>query len=1097
MERLSMKRLGWSWPHGVTWTLGVALLLTLWLGLQPERLRAATGELFFSEYIEGSSNNKALEIYNGTGAAVDLAAGGYSVQMFFNGSTTAGLTINLAGTVADGDVFVLAQSAANATILAQADQTNGAGWFNGDDAVVLRKNGVIIDAIGQVGNDPGTEWGSGLTSTADNTLRRKVAVCAGDTIANDLFDPAVQWDGFANDTFGGLGSHLADCGGNLPPQLQTTSPADNATGVDATSNIALTFSEPVTVVEPWAALTCNGASVNLGLITIDGAAPTGPTLTGTEFVLDPAGDLPAGASCTLQVTAASVTDSEGAPLPADVTRTFTVSAFAACGASATPIWLIQGSGAATGLGGQVLVAEGVVVGDYQGAAGFNGFYLQEETAQSDNNPATSDGIFIFDRNLNPPVDVNVGDIVRVEGVAGEFQSVTQLSISRLAVCAPYAGGDLAVQPTAVTLPVTSLDQWEQVEGMLVTIPTTLTVTENFDLGRFGEVDLSAGGRLYQPTHVALPGSPEAQQVAANNILRSILLDDGLNGQNPDPIPTYPTLSALDTLRTGDTIAGLTGVVDYRFNRYRVQLVKQIPAFVPTFIHSNPRPAAPEAVGGTLKVASFNVLNYFTTVDAIPGDTDTQTPNDDGGADDPSDNVCGPAANDGCRGWDATDLLPDGVTEFTRQRDKIIAALRGLDADIVGLIEIANDDEDGSVPLDSLVDLVAGLNAAYGSEVYQLITTGEIGTDAIKVALIYKPATVTPQGDYAILDSTVDPRFLDDKNRPVLAQTFLENASQERFTVAVAHLKSKGSACTDVTIDGVVDVEDPNGQGNCNLTRAAAAAALVDWLAADPTHTAQYTGTPDPDVLLVGDLNSYAKEDPIQVLLNAGYTDLLAKFVGPDAYSYVFEGRSGYLDHALSSPSLTPHVTGATEWHINTDEPRVLDYNVEFKSLNQISLFYNADPYRSSDHDPLLVGLCLDVTPPQVTVQAAPDNLWPPNHRMVDVTTAVHVNETNATVELVSATSSQPDNGSGDGNIGPDIEVVNDTLIRLRAERSGGQDRVYTLTYRVTDACGNVTEAATTVTVPANQGEANGGSARAAEVEAGAAHPRVFLPLIVE
>jgi predicted extracellular nuclease len=165
----------------------------------------ASSELFFSEYIEGTSNNKALEIFNDTGAPIDLAAAGYNVQMFFNGSGSAGLTIDLTGTVADDDVFVLAHSSATGAILAFADQTNGAGWFNGDDAVVLRKGTTIIDVIGQIGVDPGAEWGTGLTSTADNTLRRKVAVTSGDPDGSNAFDPSAEWDGFATDTFGGLG----------------------------------------------------------------------------------------------------------------------------------------------------------------------------------------------------------------------------------------------------------------------------------------------------------------------------------------------------------------------------------------------------------------------------------------------------------------------------------------------------------------------------------------------------------------------------------------------------------------------------------------------------------------------------------------------------------------------------------------------------------------------------------------------------------------------------------------------------------------------------------------------------------------------------
>ncbi len=168
---------------------------------------AAPTELFFSEYIEGTSNNKALEIFNGTGAAIDLGAAGYNVQMFSNGSSSATLTINLTGTVSNDDVFVLAHSSASGTILTEADQTAAGSWFNGNDAVALRKGTTAIDVIGQVGVDPGTQWGTGLISTADNTLRRKSSIFAGDTDGSDAFNPSVEWEGFATDTFGGLGAH--------------------------------------------------------------------------------------------------------------------------------------------------------------------------------------------------------------------------------------------------------------------------------------------------------------------------------------------------------------------------------------------------------------------------------------------------------------------------------------------------------------------------------------------------------------------------------------------------------------------------------------------------------------------------------------------------------------------------------------------------------------------------------------------------------------------------------------------------------------------------------------------------------------------------
>ena len=241
--------------------LVLALALAVGASIAPAATRLEAGapnELFFSEYVEGSSNNKALEIYNGTGSAVDLAAGGYNVQMYFNGSASSTLTISLTGIVANGDVYVLAQSSANAAILAQADQTNGAGWFNGDDAVVLRKGTTAVDVIGQIGFDPGTEWGTGLASTADNTLRRKSAITAGDASGSDAFDPSIEWVGYAVDTFDGLGAHTVDTPtADLAPTVTSTSPADGGTGVAPTSSLAITFGEPVSVADGWFSITCS------------------------------------------------------------------------------------------------------------------------------------------------------------------------------------------------------------------------------------------------------------------------------------------------------------------------------------------------------------------------------------------------------------------------------------------------------------------------------------------------------------------------------------------------------------------------------------------------------------------------------------------------------------------------------------------------------------------------------------------------------------------------------------------------------------------------------------------------------------------------
>ncbi len=350
------------------------------------------------------------------------------------------------------------------------------------------------------------------------------------------------------------------------------------------------------------------------------------------------------------------------------------------------------------------------------------------------------------------------------------------------------------------------------------------------------------------------------------------------------------------------------MVDDTFGLYRVQ-----PTQYGTYSVVNARPPAPADVGGSVTVAAMNQLNFFPTLDLGP-------------------DICGPAQTLECRGADTAE-------EFDRQRVKLLSALSQLDADVIGLNEIENTP--GVDPAQNLVD---GLNDIFGAGTYATIDTGTIGTDAIKVGIIYRTATVVPVGSHAILDSTVDPRFIDTKSRPVLAQTFEEIATGGRFTVAVNHLKSKGSDCNDVG-----DPDTGDGSGNCNGTRTLAAQALVDWLATDPT------GSGDPDSLIIGDLNSYDKEDPIDAILAGGYTDLVAQYLGEHAYSFVFDGQVGYLDHALASASLAPQVTGVAEWHINADEPSLLDYDMSFKQPAQEALF-EPNAYRSADHDPVIVGL---------------------------------------------------------------------------------------------------------------------------------------------
>jgi predicted extracellular nuclease len=694
-----------------------------------------------------------------------------------------------------------------------------------------------------------------------------------------------------------------------------------------------------------------------------------------------------------------------------------------CAAPFQPIYSIQGSGLSAAITGNV-TTQGVVVGDFGGSTstGLEGFYLQDPVG--DGNAATSDGIFVYTGSADL---VHAGDVVRVTGFARErFDQTTINGSNSNTAAVPAANivncGTGAVGPTDVTMPFADANFPERYEGMLVRFPQSLVISEYFNYERFGEMvlalPLAGESRAFTPTAIDEPGAP-AQARALANSLRRITLDDGLGVQNPSSVrhPNGAPFSLSNRFRGGDTVADTVGVLGFDFSLYRIQ-----PTAPAEYTAVNPRPAAPEPTGGTLHAAAMNTLNYFLTLDYPTGN--------------PLDNKCGPLQNVECRGADF-----DQPTELTRQRDKLIAALAGLDADIIGLNELEN-----TPGVDPAADLVAGLNARTGGDTYAAITTGVIGTDAIRVGLIYKPAEVTPIGPFKTLTTAVDPRFIDTKNRPTLAQTFQDNDTGARFTVAVNHLKSKGSDCNDVGDPDILD-----GQGNCNVTRTNAARALVDWLATDPT------GSGDPDFLILGDLNSYAKEDPVDAVLAghddvAGtaddYTNLIAQYQGLYAYSYVFDGQAGYLDHALASATMESQVVGAEDWHIDADEPDILDYDTSFKPPAQDAL-YEPNASRVSDHDPVLVGL--DLERPEAQVGLAPDpcaaggqalmivGTTRPDHiSVVKLPRSVEVRVDGATVGTF-ATPGRVIVRAGDGDDTVEIDARLETP--LLADGEGGNDRI--------------------------------------------------------
>ena len=583
---------------------------------------------------------------------------------------------------------------------------------------------------------------------------------------------------------------------------------------------------------------------------------------------------------------------------------------------------IQGDDIASPLEGQTVTVEGVVTGDFQDndidvANNLGGFYMQAESP--DSNASTSDGIFVFDGN-EPTIDVGIGDRVSVSGVVKEYFGETQVAATSVVVI-----GVGMVQPMSITLPAAGvahnsdsqpIADLESHEGMLVRFEQTLTVSELYGLERFGEVILSEGGRLFIFANRNFPDVDAYAAFLKANAARTIVLDDGHRGQSRLPVRYLHAAGSIDEpVRVGSSVAGgLTGVLRYSRGSGSIgtETWRLMATVDPVFLADNPRPGAPD-IDGELRIASFNARNFFTTIDS-------------------GQDVCGPSAVSNCRGADSEE-------ELVRHLAKTTTALSMIDADVVGLIELENN---ASASLQSIVD---SLNATMGADSYSFVDTGLIGSDAIKNGFIYKPATVTPSGPHKIITSQIDERFVDGRNRPTLAQSFVQISDGAKLTIVVNHLKSKGSSCERD--------DDPNigdGQSNCNQTRTAAATAIADWLKTDPT------GSNDPDFLIIGDLNADIKEDPLTAFANAGFINLAEESRDADSYSYIFRAQSGALDHALVSKSLLPQVAESIEWHINADEAPIHNYNLE--RGRDPAIFDGASPYRTSDHDPIVIGLDL-------------------------------------------------------------------------------------------------------------------------------------------
>ncbi|MHB9055228.1 MAG: ExeM/NucH family extracellular endonuclease [Paludibacteraceae bacterium] len=533
--------------------------------------------------------------------------------------------------------------------------------------------------------------------------------------------------------------------------------------------------------------------------------------------------------------------------------------------------VIQGSGSASTYSGQTVTTSGIVTAKYIGSGMINGFFIQD--AVGDGNPNTSDGIFVYSSNTG----VMVGDLVQLNGKVGEYNGRTQLSeVTALTVLSH--NNPLPV--VSIVYDIHNWD-WEKYEGMLVEFQQTLFVNNNYNLKRYGELELGTK-RKPSPTNVALPGSAEYSALVSENALPPVYLDDAYSSGYIFP---NPLADENGTRRMGERVDKLQAIVDYANSRYVVY-----PVQFPVHFYGNPRKMSPDAIGNyNLKVCGFNLEYYLTS------------PN-------------------------SSSMGPSSQQELDRQHTKIVDALLAIDADIYGLVEI----EQGQT---ALTKLSQALNSATGTNHYTFINdNGTVNGTYTKVAYLYRSDKVTPYLSLKNNNSTGP------VNRKKL-QGFTLKSNNERFIFSINHFKAK-SGCSYAS---GADADQGDGQGCYNAERVAEANSVITSI---HTNKAYYA---DEDALVMGDLNAYAGEDPVQTFVNAGYTDLHFQFHADSAYSYVYHGEAGYLDQALANETLLNQVTGVTVFHINADEPSMFEYS---------GSNYRPDMYRSSDHDPVVVGLKL-------------------------------------------------------------------------------------------------------------------------------------------
>jgi 5'-nucleotidase len=915
--------------------LGLGLTVTGLSFALPAAPAQAVGGVFISEIHYDNTGTDSGEFVEVTAAAgTDLST--YSIVLYNAGGTIPGQSYDtdaLSGTVTDQ------QDGWGTGVLSYPSN----GVQNGaPDGVALVNNGTLVEFLSYEGSFSATNGpANGIASTDIGVLE----------VGTEPTGLSLQR--LENNTWTGPAAHTSgtpngyDTGGE-PPALAATAEPDAEAIVDEPMTPVVLDATGGTPPYTWTTASTLPAGVTLSTA---GELSGTPTETGTFPIT------------------ATVTDDEDAT--DDVSFTLTVSE----PAGLITIAEVQGTdSAASPLDGQDVLVEGVVTGVYadpydaepgmSNYGGLDGFYLQTAGTggTSDATPGASDAVFVYTGN-DVPAGIAVGDSVEVDGTVDEFGGLTEIvSPTVTETDTPLT----AVNPLEIAYPATSAEREAQ-EGMLLAPTGMFTVTNSFATNQFGEVGLATGDEpLKQPTEYERPSDTAAlQAIKDENAARAVVLDDGTsinyftNGSAQQDFP-LPWLTPATPVRVGAEATLVAPVLlDYRNNAWKFQ--PQEPVLdagtdVATFEDTRAQNAQPQEVGGDLKIATFNVLNYFPTTGeewVAAGDGRTCTFFTDRDANPIGNNRCEP---NGPRG-------AANQVNFERQQAKIVAAINGLDADIVGLEELENSIQmpGASGRDDAAAALVAALNAEAGAGTWDYVPSpAEASTpeavaeqDVIRGGFIYKPATVELVGESALLLGTTE--FTN--AREPLGQAFKAAGASdfEAFVVIVNHFKSKGDSNPPATGD---NANNPD-TGAFNGDRVRQANRLV-------TFANEFAAARGTDrIFLAGDFNSYTHEDPMHVLYDAGFEPVESDQASDESYS--FSGLSGSLDHVLASPAASELVTGADIWEINANESVAYQYS---RYNYNVTNLYVANQFAASDHNPEIVGIAVpDLLAPSVT---APD-----------------------------------------------------------------------------------------------------------------------------